>query len=352
MSKEANPTLIGAFVAGAIVLFLGAVFIFSNANWGKPTEHYVIHFNESLNGLSLGAPVKLKGVQIGEVTGIQVEYTPNTAEVATPVYIEVHSEKIVRTSGHYDSADIEKEIDFLIKKGMRMQLQLTSFVTGQMFIEAKMLPDTPINLSGRQHGHGIIELPSIPSTQAQFSGVLGEIENMPVQAVIKDAFAVVNKIRSFLDSPEVAKGMANVGSILNELDKTLLTVNPRIDPILSDLQKTTRSATHVMSAIDHDIDPIMLQAKNNLTTLSNSLELMQKTLSDLDKGFKDNPTTIKNINTLMLNASQALDPNKQTIQNLNSTLKDVSRLTYSLRILSDYLSKHPEALLVGKESKD
>jgi paraquat-inducible protein B len=352
MAEEANPTLIGAFIAGAIALLLGAVFIFSNANWGKPSQHYVIHFNESLNGLSIGAPVKLKGVQIGEVTDIQVEYSPNKAEVSTPVYIEVHTEKIVRTAGSPENADIEKEIEYLIEKGMRMQLQLTSFVTGQFFIEAKMMPGTPINLSGRKHEHGLVELPSVPSTQAQFSGVLGEIENMPVQAVIKDAFAVVNKIRGFLDSPEVALGLSNIGSILSGLDKTMSAVGPRIDPIMADLQKTTKSANHVMASVGHDIDPLMSQAKNNLTKLNDSLELMQKTLSDLNTGIKDNPDTIKNINTLMLNAGQTLDPNKQTIQNLNSTLKDVSRLTYSLRVLSDYLSKHPEALLVGKEGED
>ena len=70
MGSKANPTVIGAFVVGAVVLSVAALLIFSGGKVLTKKAFYVMYFDSSVNGLNIGAPVKFKGVQIGEVTNI------------------------------------------------------------------------------------------------------------------------------------------------------------------------------------------------------------------------------------------------------------------------------------------
>ncbi|MGH7809714.1 MAG: MlaD family protein, partial [Candidatus Binatia bacterium] len=81
MSKPVNPVAIGGFTVGAIALLLAAVFIFGGGRfWRADTVRFVIFFDSSLNGLEVGAPVKMQGVKIGEVKDIVLLLDPKTTK--------------------------------------------------------------------------------------------------------------------------------------------------------------------------------------------------------------------------------------------------------------------------------
>src|SRR6185369_11107480 len=76
MSKRANPTLIGGFVIGAVVLLVAGVMLFGGGKLFQATQDFRLYFKENVNGLSVGAPVKFKGVEVGSVVSIQL--VPNS----------------------------------------------------------------------------------------------------------------------------------------------------------------------------------------------------------------------------------------------------------------------------------
>jgi paraquat-inducible protein B len=147
MSKQANPTVIGIFVIGAVCIALLGITVFTSGKWFTEKSEFVIYFNESVNGLSIGALVKMQGVPIGKVTDIHVQLDPETSRILTPVFIEIDHEKS-KLLLQFKGDDSEQTImEQLVKNGLRMQLQYTSIVTGQLYVETLLRPDSPMKLT-------------------------------------------------------------------------------------------------------------------------------------------------------------------------------------------------------------
>jgi hypothetical protein len=73
MAKQANKTLIGGFVVGAVALIVAGVLVFGSGKFFQARNKYVLFFQGSLKGLNVGAPVLFQGVQVGSVIDITIE---------------------------------------------------------------------------------------------------------------------------------------------------------------------------------------------------------------------------------------------------------------------------------------
>ncbi len=98
MAKQANKTLIGAFVVGAVVLALAGIMIFSSGKFFTEKNKYVLYFDGSVRGLDIGAPVSFKGVRIGSVTDIKLYVANEQFDLKIPIFIEIEPDRITRTS--------------------------------------------------------------------------------------------------------------------------------------------------------------------------------------------------------------------------------------------------------------
>ena len=92
MSKTANKTLIGAFAVGAAALLLLAVAVFGSGMLFKETARFVLFFDRSVSGLSVGSPVVFQGVPVGRVTDIRLVGNLDKLSFAAPVFIELDLE--------------------------------------------------------------------------------------------------------------------------------------------------------------------------------------------------------------------------------------------------------------------
>ena len=63
MGRKANPAMIGAFVVGAVILAVAGILIFGSGQLFKHTSQYVCFFPGAVNGLNVGAPVKIKAAR-------------------------------------------------------------------------------------------------------------------------------------------------------------------------------------------------------------------------------------------------------------------------------------------------
>jgi paraquat-inducible protein B len=172
------------------------------------TLKYVMHFNGSVRGLTIGAPVQLRGIPIGKVTDISLELDKKTAEIRVPVIVELEPDRI--ESVNDDAKVSDKDVmEQLIKKGLRAQLQTGSLVTGQLLIDLDFHPGSKI-VANDEHDHHseYTEFPTIASSFEEFSRSAQTIMDKVAKLPLDKLTIEMNKtLASLQDTSKAATGM-------------------------------------------------------------------------------------------------------------------------------------------------
>ena len=336
MSKRANPTVIGAFVLGAVVLIIVGVVVFGSGQLFAQKQKFVAYFSGSVKGLGIGAPVKVRGVTVGSVTNIRVEYDPKDFDVLIPVFFVIDENKIhyigVNKASLVEliSQDLDKRVDELIKQGFRAQLQLQSFVTGQLFVALDFLPDSPVHVTGRAPDD-YLEIPTIPSPLEELTKTLGEL---PLKTLAEEAVSAVHGIAALVNSPELKNILHNLDTTVEDINRLVNTVDAQVKPLassaeetLADARTTLADAQDLLQGVDTQVEPIAASVEETLAEARATLQRAQKTLADVD---------------------DMIAARSPTRYRINETLNEVERAARSIRVLADELERHPEALLRGK----
>lgn len=327
MSKQASKSLIGAFVLGALVLVVAGIVIFGSGKFLTHAQKNVMFFEGSVKGLQIGAPVVVRGVQIGHVTDILLEVNKKDLTAFIPVYIELYQQKIVPIGD--DHSYDQRFLQALIKKGLRAQLQLQSFVTGKLMVNLDFYPNTAIRLVGLEKRYP--EIPTIPSGLEQLAKRLEELPLKEIADRFNETLAGINRL---LNSRDLQASIGSLNQFLNDTDALVKNLNTEIGPIVSDIKGTANAARATF-----------VQAEKTLRfdegvpgQIGSSIK---ETLSAAQDTLKKTNEAAKNINVIALqNANLGYE--------IGRTLEQIAKLSRSMRVLSDYLERHPEALLRGK----
>jgi paraquat-inducible protein B len=108
-------------------------------------KHYLLHFNESTRGLTVGAPVEFRGIKIGEVVDIIAQFNQETSTPQITVLIETEPQRweVIGKAPAGTEDDSKDSMEILVAKGLRAQLKTGSLLTGQLFIDIDFHPDAP-----------------------------------------------------------------------------------------------------------------------------------------------------------------------------------------------------------------
>jgi paraquat-inducible protein B len=259
-------------------------------------ETYLIVLKESVRGLTVGAPVDLRGVTVGEVTKIVVALDSKKSEFSIPVEIQLYPERIrlqSRTTLHQVNQLNTKELfDSLVAHGLRAEVKSGSLLTGQLVIALDLFPKAPsakVDWSSNPP-----RIPTVPGSMEQLQKklihIIEKIEKIPVEELAGDARRTIQS-----------------------LDSTL------------------KSAEKLLKNVDGVVIP---EARTVLAETRQSLEDVRKTLGDA--------------RTALGGANQILAVDAPLQLDLRESLRELTRAAKSLRLLSDYLEQHPESLIRGK----
>jgi len=330
MNNKANATKIGTFIIGALCLLIGSIFVFSSESWFSKNHQFIVVFTESINGLNVGAPIKLYGVQIGHVTEINVERDMQRNMTLIPVVFEVDQEKI---SAYVDTKKKDwdhSEVDKLIDSGLRMQLQLGSLLTGQLFIEALFLPNTEIQLYG--HKTKLKEIPSVPSKsdeiQKALRNVLEGTKTIDLTKLFTDLQKTAANIEQITGSKQTQSTLTAINASMLDLQGILKTLKTDIKPLSSNLNKTITDADKLLLTLDSNAKPILEDSREIISTGKNTLQAIDSTLN---------------------NVKSLINDNSPINQGLQQALQQLTRAASATRSMMDYLERHPDALLFGKD---
>ena len=260
---------------------------------------YLLHFDGSVRGLKVGAPVELKGIRIGTVTDIAVKFDPQTLNFEVPVAIEVEPDRILTSEVQEVIDQLNAEEPYAVgrmlveKHGLRAQLQTGSLLTGQLFVDLDFYPKLPpmgLRMTGKYP-----EIPTVPSTLDSFrrtaTNVLEELRKLPLDKIAHELLKTLEGTKRLTNSPDLMQAV-------KKLNKTL-----------ENVQKLTY-------AVDKSVGSLATSTEKTLAAARSALEVA--------------------------------DPNSPTAVNLANTLEELAAAARSIRVLADYLEQHPESLVHGK----
>jgi paraquat-inducible protein B len=324
MAKPASKTLIGAFVLGAVALVVAAIALFGSGKFLAERPRFVLYFPGSVNGLEIGSPVQFRGVKIEEVTGVSASVDKNLS-VVIPVYVEYDPDSLTVPE------ELKREmkgkrypfIHKLIAKGMKAQLRMKSLITGQLYVSLDFYPDKPIRLVGLDKRYP--EIPTIPSTSEV---LMATLEQVPLAEITNKLLKVTEGVEKIVNSPELMGSVKNLDADLKSLGALIANVNEEVKPLTASLKETSTAARGAFTQAEKTL-------AFNEGKPGEVADSLRKTLEDLRGAIAS--------------YEKLADRNVNIGYDLTKTLQEIDKTARSIRSLTDYLERHPEALVKGKK---
>lgn len=318
MASQFSKTTVGAFVVGGIALFIAAIVILGGGKLFNKSLEYTLYFDGSVSGLSIGAPVVLRGVPMGNVTHISLVANSRDSNVTIPVTIRIDDKSFIRASGQPISESVQAEIIHrMVERGLRARLQIASLITGQYRVELDFFPNTPMNFRSSSPD---TEIPTIPSPIDTLQRL---ISRLPMDQI-------ANSLTTILQNITEAVGEGQLNAALQEFTGAFHDVRTLINdsPVIHALEQSLAQVDEATRSVQNEIPKALLsfqQAMNALATASNR--------------FKQASDSAENI----------LGRDSPTMNDLRRLLKDAAQAARALRNFADMLERNPEALIKGRQ---
>jgi paraquat-inducible protein B len=252
---------------------------------------YVLYFDGSVRGLTVGAPVEFRGIRVGTVAGIrpQVDMARNAVRIAVEINLE--PDRVLPSADVQGNASTRYELmPALVKRGLRAQMETASLLTGQKLIELDFHPGEPdasVNFAG-----AVPEIPTVPPALDAITNsidrILKRVESLPLDSLTAD----------------LQTSIVSLDETLKETKTLVRTTNKNLDPMVGDFRAAANSAQQALQEI-------------------------QRTSASMDNSFGDS---------------------SEVRMRLAQALREFQSSARSLRELTDMLERNPEALVRGKNA--
>jgi paraquat-inducible protein B len=311
---------VGIFSAFALALLAAGIGLLASDAFVKPSEDYVLYFEGSVAGLSVGAPVVFRGVPLGKVTSISLVGHDRDETIIIPVGIDIFEENIRGIAGEHGGvtdAVRDRMIQSMIGRGLRARIAIISLLTGQARVELDFYPETPTIYHSVNPG---AEIPTLASPLEEFSRALARI---------------------------------NIDKIAHSLLQTLETFNnvmtdEELKGVLAGLKRTTDE----FSALTREMPALLEDARKAMQRIETAAD---RTASEVPRLGRDMSLVLDSFSKvadhaekLFLNASRLTAPNSATVRDLQNAMKELAESARAIRSLAKTLERSPESLLRGK----
>ena len=329
MNKKISPAVIGAFVLGAVALIVIAILVFGSGRLFRQTRDFVLYFDNSVNGLRIGAPVKVKGVAIGSVKDIRLQLEQGAEVNKIPVIIEIDLGKMTSrgaTSAIAENRELLRSAVY--DRGLRAQLEMESLVTGLLYVALDFFPGSPINLVQQAKAdYKYPEIPTVPTSLEQAKDALTQIitklDDIDFKALMASLESTADSIQRTVNSPDLQ-------FTIRALKQTM----PKVDEAVVNIRDVAGTMNENVKSLATD-----LQQTSGVTRLA---------LKQAADALKQTEETMKRAEAAATNIESLSDQDSAVNYELVKGLKEVSAAARSLRSLTGYLERNPRALIFGK----
>lgn len=366
--------MIGLFVITALILTVAAVGILGSGSFLSTKKQYVLYFKHSVKGLTIGSPVALGGVKIGSVKAIRIHADSRENRFSIPVFIEIEEDTIQVPGKTKTWEGLGKNLDFFIEKGLRAQLEIQSMVTGQLLVSLDFHPEKPAIL----HQELMQTYPEIPTIESDIEAFTRRIKQVPIQEIFAKFHTIMGALEEMLNSgggQEMIRSLTltldhigslagNMGqtlpatsrsleSLINDTRKLVQTGNRQLEGLgdhlhqtLTDFQTLAAGADAQISAMGREIGDTAVRTRTVLTQAEAAITPLTRVIEQTAGAFEQ--ASLQTRHTLE-HMEEITHPDAVVMSRLSLALEEVSQAARSFRALTQYLERHPEALLQGKQ---
>jgi len=262
----------------------------------------VTYFTSSVGGLGRGSAVEVFGLQIGTVTDVRLIMDPVAGRMRARVAFNLQPERVFSEDEVRHQPDPEHITGALAKSGMRAVLESSNFITGQKVISLQYVPAaTPASVG---HEGDALLLPSqaggLDNITASISDIAAKLDQIPFEAIGRDLASTLHGIDRTVNGPDLQEALHDLAGTLAQVKELVTHLNAGTAPLLRKLPK----------------------------------------LSD------DLSAAVARANTML--GEGGYGANSDFERDLTRLLDESGEAARSVRLLTDYLERHPEALIKGR----
>lgn len=314
MATGTNHWKIGLFVMLGGATLVALLLVIGARSWTTKTLPYTTYFDESVQGLEIGAPVKFRGVLIGAVKEVHVASDGRLVGVNMELEADAASDLLATDRGEHAGA-----------KGKELRTQLAQMgLTGHRFVlidefEAERYPALPLPFEPPER-----YLPSFPSTMSQLEQSVVDVTDQ-IPEVAERANQALTQLQATLATIDEAQVPQKLARLLDDLSKTVAIINTQFTAAkLPDTTQELRSALAAVTKVAQRADGVVerIGAKDGvLMSAEGSLTSMRHVARGVE----------------------ALTPE------MDAALKEVRAAARSFRRLADSLEREPDMLIKGRK---
>ncbi len=319
MSQEANKTWIGIFVVAALALLVFGVLILGGKSIFNQRTEYVMYFDESVSGLSVGAPVLFRGVQLGQVTKINFIANSRTESVTIPVHVAIDDSSLIGSGVGRPGRTVTTAtmIKHMIQRGMRAQLGMQSFITGQYRIELDFYPESPARyMSGNRERE-------IPTRASPLGEIRKRLSNLPLDEITAAVQDALHGIVRLTNNEDIPLALAAIKDSFQNLSHFIASS----EDLRRDAGSTLKGLSRLSVTLDRELPEAVRAFSEAAANVSTAAAQLRKTMGT---------------------AEGVVSKDSRTVRDLNNALEELVITARAIRNLANMLERNPEALLRGK----
>jgi len=321
MSERKSSIFVGAFVVGALIIAAAGALFFAGGGLGSERSKVVMVFDGSLRGLTVGAPVALRGVTIGQVTDIDLILDADQGAVTMIVEAEIDP-----ASMQLVGSVTESIADELVSRGLAAQLNTQSLLTGLLYIQLDFQPEKQLTLSGIES-----QYPQIPTIPTEFEQLRRSLESIDYAAIADNVDRIATGLDELLNSSDMQGLAGSMRSSLAAIETASDSVTSTLDENSPTLTAFLEQGTNTLAALNTQLPAITDSIESALGRLDEALVSANNSLTGLE---------------------QAAAPDSAPRRQLSQAMQEVTLAARALRSLARSLEEHPEALLRGRQGDD
>lgn len=332
MSQKASPTVIGVFTLVGLILVGAALVLFGAGKLFSSTHDVLLYFDKSANGLLVGSDVRFGGVRIGRVKSISVLVDRQANRKIIPVVVELADKdlRLISTDegGGIDLSTFEG-VSKAVAEGLRAGMKQQSLLTGQLYIEFDIVPDTPGFVYFSRNGSSY---PVVPTVGTEMDELIAGISDGLQKFNALDIDSVIKELRDVLVTANQRIGEFN----MKEINENMLGITRDVQRITGD-RKLAEAVENLNQALVR-IDELADKANKGIDPL----------LADLDVIMTKTDAGLARIDEVAKEISGLSNPRSPVLLRLQNVLQETERASRALKELSNDLKRDPKALISGK----
>ncbi len=249
--------------------------------------YFMMYFEQSVRGLSPGAPVEIKGIKVGEVISVELQFNKKTLDFLIPVLVYIEPERLhalVTDEGKVVRGDAKEmnrgesllQTRMMIEKGYRAQLNTGNLLTGQLYIDLAYYPDAPVAEARQENGYTVFPTTPAPLEQlaSRLDNILEKIEQVQFGKIGFELQSSIEALTKTLNEVKLMTGNINqetipkISAALDSMNNTMTAIETTLGPdsalnygarqVTSELSLAIRSLRSLLEYLERDPQALIL----------------------------------------------------------------------------------------------